>query len=291
MLELIIVCISVYSHSFLDCVNLFDNKCVSAKKCWYCSRLCSNCLQPASFGLSQPSKSSDSSLKFCSEKCERLALCSESQYFIQILSKNESHNEDQELFRIQGCFVVADMSIAFSMSVHFCNSEYYVLYCEKDGQYKHFFKFFVSIEGKFLRFLPHSSSLDYAEELVFFNALSTRIEMGFKCFEVYSRGTYNPPTSTSVIIPVGVNFRDDIFFEKNVLFPRETFESVILLTFNSLLAYKIVAALKSEQDLANYLIAMCSAQIQHLLSGSKNCQQLCDLSLDILTQIISGQFR
>lgn len=277
----------------MNCV--LDSKCITRKKCWYCNGLCNNCLQPTSLGIRHSSLRNPRIIQtFCSETCKVYSGCSESQFFIQILdlktSDHDASGEKQEIFRIQGRLGI--VNITFSMSVYFCNSDYYILYYERDDLSKKFSEFYVSNEGTFLRFFPHFNTLDvsdYAEDLAFFTYLTTHVEMGFKCFEVCSNEAYN--ANAPVVIPIGMSFKEDVLLERNVYFPKDVFEkSPLKMVLSSLKAYKIMSVLESEQAIANnYLIPLCSAQIEFILSTvDHKPEELYVLSLNILTGIISG---
>lgn len=109
----------LYFSSNMD--RIFDMKCISEKRCWYCKNLCDYCLQPAAFGLCYPS--SLYFLKFCAKGCERHFICPETQLQITIQliplhtdSVQEVEfipNEHQELFRIQGHLVLSEHLLLF----------------------------------------------------------------------------------------------------------------------------------------------------------------------------------
>ena len=77
----------LYRCRDIPCV---DFKCVP--RCWYCSDLCDNCLQPAVVGLEIVTKQ-EILLKFCSDQCQKKYCGTKELTVSAALSRPEDHKE------------------------------------------------------------------------------------------------------------------------------------------------------------------------------------------------------
>ena len=294
--------------------RVFDLKCTSKERCWYCKDFCEYCLQHAAFGLSSPSSvAPEVVLKFCSTDCQRCldALECPLQLTVQLINFLTPEEQKyvpeghQELFRIRGHLALSDTGgLTFSMSVRstVCDSSinYYVLYCEHQQFLKQYSEFFVTTEGNIQSFLPHiqcTTEFGDGDEFVVFDYLSTDIKFAFACYERFmeKERQYKP---SSVIIPVGIDFSQDPFYESNICFPEGFKGSKVKTLINSIHAYRIIILLEDQQLLVKHLISVSSKQLQCLqeILNSLDDQsedlfdELYDTLLKGLVETISGWY-
>ena len=286
--------------SYLD--RTFDKRCTSSRQCWYCKNRCSRCLQPAAFGLTFPSsKLPEEMLKFCSTSCKSFLLGPEAslQFSISIIRSLDPEKAKyvpeghRELFYIKGHLNLIDKGgLSFSLAVRINNkSEYYVLYQENQQFFKKFAEFFVSRQGVFSKFLPHSqdSSTEdtiIVEEINLLKVLDPYIELGIICFETFIKDELK---CNSVVIPIGMEFKQDLFFENNLSFSKQFICNPMLSLLNSLNALKLINHVENQQLLFETLANLAAAQLEDLLS--KNFNPSSDLRLlgeKVLVDIIPG---
>ena len=278
--------------------HVFDTRCASYNEhCWYCKTSCDNCLQHATFGLklSLPSHM-ELKFNFCSLKCKNCLVHTESSFelcihIIGIHSNDFAAEEYQKLFHLQGHVALADSGCArFLMTV--CvnhKSEYLVLYKEIGLSYKKYAEYFVSREGTFLQFLSNSNGVPTDEEfedLKFGELTSSYIEMGMKCRELFKMKNFK---CNSVAIPIGIDFRKDLFYENSISFPKELVVSPIQSFINSLYALRLVNGIENQHLLVETLANAASKQLEYLQKEKYEPDlELCKLSEEVLMEIIPG---
>jgi len=244
----------------------------------------------------------EESLKFCSISCKNFLLGPEAplQFSIQIISSLDPEKEKyipqghQELFCIQGHLNLIDKGgLSFSLAIRRNGlSEYYVLYQEGQQFFKMFAEYFVSKHGTFLQFLPHAHSKDSTElssiieNLSLLIVLDPYIELGIIFYEMFSKVDIK---CDSLAIPIGMDFKQDLFYENNISFPKKLACNAMHSLINSLNALKLVNCVKNQQVLFENLANLVTAQLQYLLSKKFDLGlDLCILSQEVLIDIIPG---
>ena len=243
----------------------------------------------------------EENLKFCSISCKNVFLGPETplQFSIQITGSLDPEKEKyipkghQELFCIQGHLNLIDKGgLLFSLAFRINNeSEYYVLYQESQQFFKKFAEFFVSKQGTFLRFLPHAmqdstEESNTTENLNLLEVLNPYIELGIICYEMFNKIDFK---CDSLVIPIGMDFKQDLFYENNISFPKQLACNAMHSLINSLNALKLVNHIKHQELLFKNLANLATAQLQDLFSKKFDPSlDLCILSQEVLIDIIPG---
>ena len=199
--------------------------------------------------------------------------------------------EYQKLFYIQGHVAIADGGCArFLMTICLNHKlEYLVLYKEIGLSYKKYAEYFVSREGTFLRFLCNNSILSDAEfeDLQFGELTSSYIEMGIKCYELFKQKNFK---CNSVAIPIGIDFRKNLFYENSISFPKQLVVSPVQSFINSLYALRLVNGIKNHHLLVETLANAASKQLEYLNKEKFEPDlELYKLSEEVLIEIILGE--
>ena len=212
-------------------------------------------------------------------------------HIIGLLSNNCSPGERQILFHIQGHVALADSGCArFLMTVCLNHkSEYLVLYREIGLSYKKYAEYFVSKEGIFLRFLHNNNNLlsDMEfEDLKFGELASYYIQMGIKCHDFYKLKSFK---CNSIAIPIGIDFRKDLFYANSISFPKQLVVSPVHSFINSLYALRMVNYVENQHLLVETLANAASKQLDYLCNENFEPDlELCKLIEEVLTEIIPG---
>ena len=294
----------VYLHSSFD--RVFDTRCASYnEQCWYCKPFCDNCLQQATFGLnlSLPMHP-EFKFKFCGLDCKNRWINPESSFELCIHISDTCDPSDcipvefKRLFCMQGHVALADSGCArFLMTI--CvnlKSEYLVLYKEIGLAYKKYAEYFVSKEGTFLGFLSHErDALSDKEiedndaefkDLKFGELISSYIEVGIIGYEMFKLKDFK---CSSVFIPVGVDFRKDIFYGKSPSFPKNLVMFPVQSFINSLYALRLVNYAKDQRLLVGILANAASKQLEYLCNENvEPDMELCELIEEVLIEVIPG---
>lgn len=293
------------SFFFSNMDQIFDMKCISEKRCWYCKNLCDYCLQPAAFGLCYPSSyNSELLLKFCAKSCERHFICLGTQLQVTIeliplhnLQEIYIPNGHQELFRIQGLLVLSEhQAISFYLSVRIDSKSKskYVIYSENQQYARKYFEISITSEGRFISFLPHIHMQDdsYEEDLVLFDYLSVHIETGFLLYEKYLEGDINP--GCTLVIPIGIDYNDP-FYENCCCFPKQSMDNKWRILLNSLHVYRLLRQLKNQELLIEHIVGTAIKQLQSI---QMNCpaeharvyKEVFNTAQEVLCEIILSKF-
>lgn len=104
----------------------------------------------------------------------------------------------------------------------------YVLYSENQQYARKYFRTSITSEG---HILPHMHIQD-EEDLVLFDYLSVHIETGILLCEKYLEGNVNP--GGTVVIPIGIDYAKDTFFENCCCFPEQSENSKWRILLNTL---------------------------------------------------------
>ena len=307
----------LYLHSSFD--HVFDTRCASYnEQCWYCKPFCDNCLHQATFGSSfSLPMHPEFKFKFCGLDCKSRWVNCESSFELCIHISDDAHDpsdcildECKRLFRIQGHVAIVDSGCA-RFFVTICvnlKSEYLVLYKEVGLVYKKHAEYFVSKEGTFLGFLSHNSDtlsdilsdtlsdiefeglkFDHDiefEDLKFGELISSYIELGIICYEMFKLKSFK---RSSVVIPVGVDFRKDLFCEKSLSFPKHLAASPVQSFINSLYALRLVNYAKDQHILVANLANAASKQLEYLCNENvEPDMEICKLIEEVLIEVIPG---
>jgi len=245
----------------------------------------------------------EENLKFCSISCKNIFLGPEAplQFSIQIIGSLDPEKEryipkgHQELFCIQGHLNLIDKGgLLFSLAIRINNkSEYYVLYQESQQFFKIFAEFFVSKQGTFLQFLRHGHSMqdsteesNTTENLTLLEVLDPYIELGIICYEMFNKIDLK---CDSLAIPIGMDFKQDLFYENNISFPKQLACNAMHSLINSLNALKLVNHVKHQELLFENLANLATAQLMDLFRKKIDPSLcLCILSQEVLNDIIPG---
>ena len=237
--------------------------------------------------------------KFCSLSCKNCLVSAESSFelcihIIGLQSNNCSPGEYQKLFHLQGHVALADSGCArFLMTVCLNHkSEYFVLYKEIGLSYKKYAEYFVSKEGTFLQFLCNNndvlSGMEF-EDLKFGELTSSYIQMGIKCHDFLKVKRFK---CDSVAIPIGIDFRKDLFYASSISFPKRLVVSPVQSFINSLYALRMIIYVKNEHLLVETLANASSKQLEYLCNENFEPElELCKLIEEVLTEIIPGCYQ